>query len=198
MGVTVLDLRRDGPAFVAGLQIGDSIYQLGVQAVNTPADLAKALSMVSAEGTTPVRYYRAGIARSGMLYGVGRTANGKTKRLGIVTDPKLVGSFFKRGVAPKAQPAAAGDGLGVPVLRVDLGSPLATLVRAGDVLLSINGRALSKSEDVAAAVKATAAEALSSVAFRRQGVRRTGSARFGRRADGTVKRLGIVTRPEAL
>lgn len=200
MGVTVLDMRRGGPAYRAGLAIGDSITRVGVTNVYSGADLQRALRQVSAEGTTPVRVSRQGVTRTFMVSGAGIDANGKLARLGVVTEQRLVGKFFKgKGVAPAAAaPAKVGDGAGVPVLRVNNDSPLLGLLQAGDLLLSINGRALNKSEDVASALKQASFEARSSIAYRRQGVRRTCSANFGRTAGGKLRRLGVITRAEAL
>jgi S1-C subfamily serine protease len=131
--------------------------------------------------------------------GIGVKAGGGLARLGIVTDSRLIGKHFgARSVARPPVKVATRHGTGVPVLRVDAGAMRTAGLRAGDILTSVAGRPVSRSEDVAAGVKAARYGTASAVHFRRQGAAGSVMAKFGRRKSGELVRLGVVTRPESL
>lgn len=203
MSIRVLDLSVKGAAYVAGVRVGDRINSINGFNVETPADIAGALHGVRTAQETPVRFTRNGVDMTRFMR-VGRNNGGKLTRLGIVTDAALVGKHFGMNSVAAPQPKKAkkvvGAGTGVPVLRVKNGSVLTGVLRAGDILLSINGKALSRSEDVSAAVRGASTTYGSTVAFRRQGKRIERTAFFGKRPayQGGVTRLGVITRPEYL
>lgn len=190
MSVEVRDLDVQGPAYLAGVRVGDRVVAVNGHAITNASQIPAALRSRSTAGTTPVAVHRGG---QHLVFNmrVGRKTGGKLQRLGIVTDRALVGSHF--GARSAVRPTPAAPGTGVAVLKVNAG-PLRGKLQAGDIVTGINGRAVSRSEDMAAAVKAARFGRPSTVSYLRQGARRTATAKFGRRLSGELVRLGVITR----
>lgn len=190
MSVLVRDLDVQGPAYRAGVCVGDRVVAINGHAIDKASQMPAALRSRNASFSTPVAVRR-GTQHLVFNMLVGRKTNGKLQRLGIVTDAALVGSHF--GARSAVSPAAPAPGTGVALLRVNAG-PLKGKLQPGDIVTGINGRGVSKSEDMAAAVKAARFANASSVSYIRQGARRTATAKFGRRTNGDLVRLGVDTR----
>lgn len=60
-GLKVVELSPGGPAEQGGLQVGDHIFLIGTQAINSPTDLGRALGGKPAGSGLRIRFVRAGV-----------------------------------------------------------------------------------------------------------------------------------------
>lgn len=96
MSVRVFDVKLGSPAYEAGLQIGDRIYDIDGSEINEPADIADALRNLRPNDEVKVRVRRGNnrSRRALTVTGVGRAGQKKKlHRLGVATTPER---FYRR------------------------------------------------------------------------------------------------------
>jgi len=148
-GVEVRSLHPKSPFKAAGVVPGDVLLAVGGGGVDTPQELEFRLAVLGPGGETPLRWLRAGQtleARLALVLAPERperapvTLTGNTPLQGLTADTVNPAVITERGLPPSAE--------GVAVTSVE-GSARRIGLRPGDVILSINGRLLRDTTDLA-------------------------------------------------
>jgi serine protease Do len=194
-GALVADPQKDGPAFKAGIEAGDVIVSVEGAAVRDARDLAKKIAAIAPGTSIKLGVIRKGTEKSLTLtLGVLPAAHeARAERRDLRPDsdedargvPDRTPRRDRRGdrsdrdVPGAAEPrlglslAPAGSEPGVVVAEVDPVSPVADLIRAGDVIVDVGGRTVSSPADFRKALGDARAEGKRSVLVRVKSERRT-------------------------
>jgi hypothetical protein len=166
-GVQVVDVVPDGPAYDAGLVRGDVLIQANGAEVANLSDLRRVIVALSPGDPLSVIALRDGARRNASLVLAAPPPPGWTVPK-APTSPAPHANFSLRlasrdpevllGLGAEAIPPELRTHLGAPkdagvlVTRVDPHGPSAARIKAGDVLVKANDRALASSDDLARAV----------------------------------------------
>ncbi len=155
-GALVSELTPGGPAEQSGLKAQDTILQVNADNIADSRDLARKIADIAPETTVDVRVWRNN-----------KSENVKVK-LGTFPDSSAAIAKLEQGkpVEPVDQktevdllgltlgPAMPGPSDGVTIAEVDNASDAAQKgLRAGDVIVQVQGEPVSSAKDVAAQVK---------------------------------------------
>ena len=150
--VKVAELVEDGPAYEAGLRVGDVITHLGELPVDGKPMFDEHLAYKRPGQTLELQYLRDGKSNKASLLLIGKTENQALLMKGAVNS-KLLGADF--------QPLSAGDlqkfGLtsGIRLLNIQRGKTIAQMgLGEGFVVIKFNGKTYSEPEDLIAAMEA--------------------------------------------
>ena len=150
--VKVAELVEDGPAYEAGLRVGDVITHLGELPVDGKPMFDEHLAYKRPGQTLELQYLRDGKSIKASLLLIGKTENQALLMKGAVNS-KLLGADF--------QPLSAGDlqkfGLtsGIRLLNIQRGKTIAQMgLGEGFVVIKFNGKTYSEPEDLIAAMEA--------------------------------------------
>ena len=150
--VKVAELVEDGPAYKAGLRVGDVITHLGELPVDGKPMFDEHLAYKRPGQTLELQYLRDGKSIKASLLLIGKTENQALLMKGAVNS-KLLGADF--------QPLSAGDlqkfGLtnGIRLLNIQRGKTIAQMgLGEGFVVIKFNGKTYSEPEDLIAAMEA--------------------------------------------
>ncbi len=152
-GILVGSVAADSPAAKAGVVRGDIILEANGKAVNQPAELGTIMNALKAGDTLTLKVQHGDQTRD-LKVTLG-DQNGKAY-LGIAPAnvfEKLYDRFFGRG--SKGGGAAPAALKGALVVEVVAGGPAEKAgLKAGDQILSVNGKEISGSNDLTAAIQA--------------------------------------------
>lgn len=100
MSVKVFDVKVGSPAYRAGIDLGDRIYEIDGARVDEPSDIAEVLRTIHPDDEVTIRVRTPNWSRKTLkVSGVGRRGLKKrTQRLGVITDPNLAGRFYRRSM----------------------------------------------------------------------------------------------------
>jgi membrane-associated protease RseP (regulator of RpoE activity) len=183
-GLKVASLDEGSLASAAGVQAGDVLQRIGSRRVHDVDDVALALSAYEPGAEVEVTVVRPG---EGLV-----TLKGLLPAAKVEEQEKLPaadgvkGGFL--GVQMKSEPADGG--VGVAGVLPDSAAWFAGL-QEGDVLLSLDGKALASPEDLAGAVSGKEPGTFVELKFRREGAEQSAKVRLGRRSPlGMLGMLG--------
>jgi membrane-associated protease RseP (regulator of RpoE activity) len=183
-GLKVASVEDGTLASAAGVKAGDVLQRIGSQRVHEVDDVALALHGFEPGAQVEVTVVRPGeglVTLSGTL----PEAKPEEKQQLPATDG-VKGGFL--GVQMQTDPADGG--VGVAGVVPDSAAWFAGL-QEGDVLLSLDGKALASPEDLAGAVAGKEPGAFVELKFRREGAEQSAKVRLGRRApQGLLGQLG--------
>jgi serine protease Do len=154
-GAIVGKLTRNSPALKAGLQVGDLILEVNGEKVKASRDLARKIAALAPKSKTDLTIFRDGHEQNVQVK-LGRFPGSK-KISSMDSDDSESVELDELGLslAPAADFSRGGkNSEGVYVTDVDAKSVAADKgLRRGDIILDVNGRAVSSPEDVAEAIK---------------------------------------------
>jgi len=140
-GAVVLEVEKDSPAEIAGLETGDLVVEIDGKPISQAIDCLRMILKKEVGDTLNLKVIRKGTAKSlkVMLTAVPRPSGRQlaAKRLGLSVQTLT---------ASLAQMFRLGTNKGVLISNVGPDSPGASFLRKGDVILSINGRATDTTE----------------------------------------------------
>jgi len=149
-GMVISELHPQSPFAKAGFEVGDVITEVDGEVVNSPSEMVFRMSVAGLDGTSLVTRLR-GEDRETLVVEMFTAPNDPPARSVVMNDKSVLPGLTVGLINPVAivrlqLPLSA---TGVAVL--DPGPYAARAgVRAGDILLAINGEAVSASEDVPA------------------------------------------------
>ena len=149
-GIIVSGLHPKSPFLEAGLNVGDVILSVGGQQVNTPSEMIYRMSVVGLEAQADVIFNSGGTEQSTK---VALIAAPEVPSRDQMTLPR--GSFLPELTLARINPAVLSE-LNLPlevegVAVIDIGRFAArTGLRTGDVIVELNGIALTHPDEVAA------------------------------------------------
>jgi len=147
--VRVTRVWADGPAATAGVKPGDLLFEVQGARVKSRADLNARLASLEPGATVEARWFRDGVLQRGVLHS------------SDIPDD-TVETSLERIIGIQLQEAR--DSLLVTAARPD-GSWVANQLRAGDRVLSIDGRRVRRVEEVAEAIRRARAQHRATVLF---------------------------------
>ncbi len=154
-GAIVSEAQADGPALAAGIKSGDVITAIDGKQVASPRELAKLIGGIAPGKTIEVTLWRGGKSETvklelGTLPGADKQASNDQDKSQPV-EPSNSLADLGLTVAP------ADNGKGVVVTDVDPDSDAADRgIQAGDVIITVNAKAVTAAGDVASAMDAAA------------------------------------------
>lgn len=150
-GVLISDVRPDGPAAKAGLQVGDVILNVNGEKIETLRELPRVIAETEPGSDAEITVWRNG------------KADAIDVQIGLLPEPRKVAAVevedakeARVGLSLKSLDPKAAKDLGLPestsgviIVSVEPGSPAAeTGLRAGDILTKANGKAVETPSDV--------------------------------------------------
>lgn len=183
-GLKVAALDEGSLAAAAGVKAGDILQRIGSRRVHDVDDVALALSDYEPGAEVEVTVVRPG---EGLVTLKGNLPAAKVEEAEkLPATDGVKGGFL--GVQMQTEPADGG--VGVAGVLPDSSAWFAGL-QEGDVLLSLDGKALASPEDLAGAVSGKEPGTFVELKFRRDGAEQTAKVRLGRRAPlGLMGLLG--------
>jgi serine protease Do len=153
-GVVVTNVMSDGPASKAGLQAEDVIVAVNGRPISSESQLRIAIASV-----LPGRPVAMDIFRAGKRMAITATAGKRDERAiqaaaGVVSADNELGLSVVPMTDELAESAGLRKPVGVMVRSVNSSSPGAGFIRAGDVILRIDGVEIKGIEDFQQAIKA--------------------------------------------
>ncbi|GAA0308886.1 Do family serine endopeptidase [Rhodovulum strictum] len=153
-GVVLTQIHADSPFGKAGLKVGDVVLELGGAPVNTPQEMLFRLSAEGVGGKIALRYLRKGREAEARVVLIAPPETPPRAPVTIAGRSVLAGlSVVNLNPAVAQETGLPGDATGV--LVTDPGEVGARVgLRAGDILLQMNDRAIQTTRDVAEAARA--------------------------------------------
>ncbi|WP_122071961.1 trypsin-like peptidase domain-containing protein [Pseudophaeobacter sp. EL27] len=153
-GMVISELHPQSPFAKAGFEVGDVITEVDGEVVNSPSEMVFRMSVAGLDGTSQVTRLR-GEERETLVVEMFTAPNDPPARSVVMNDksvlPGLTVGLINPVVIVRLQLSLSATGVAV----LDPGPYAARAgVRAGDILLAINGEAVSASEDVPALLEA--------------------------------------------
>ncbi len=156
-GALVNSVQAGSPAERAGIRAGDVVVAFEGREIGDPRDLARVVAdagpgrkaevTIVRDGRTQVVEVELGTMPASETVAEASEAAPAKARLGVAVRPLTPEDRDQLGLAPEVS--------GVLVVSVEDGSPAAEKgIRAGDVVVSVDGREVSSAEDVRSAVEA--------------------------------------------
>ncbi|MGD9915706.1 MAG: Do family serine endopeptidase [Rhizobiaceae bacterium] len=148
-GALVSGLQDDSPALKAGIKAGDVITGVDGKEVSSPKELARLIGGIQPGKSVKVGVWRDGKAETVMV-DLG-TLPGSDKKAAAVEQPAPADANLLEDLGLTV--TRADDGKGVVVTDVDPESAAAERgIQAGDVITSVNSKAVASPDEVSAAV----------------------------------------------
>ncbi|MEP4037702.1 trypsin-like peptidase domain-containing protein [Pseudophaeobacter sp.] len=149
-GMVISELHPQSPFAKAGFEVGDVITEVDGEVVNSPSEMVFRMSVAGLDGTSMVTRLR-GEDRETLVVEMFTAPNDPPARSVVMNDksvlPGLTVGLINPVVIVRLQLSLSATGVAV----LDPGPYAARAgVRAGDILLAINGEVVSASEDVPA------------------------------------------------
>lgn len=154
-GVLLGSVVQDGPAAQAGLKAGDIVTEFNGKPTPNTHELLLAVASTPPGEKAPVKFIRDGRQRSLNVAVAERPSEGEQQVLPTREAPQK-SSVLGLEVAPVTQELAqrfkATAGKGVVVQRVSANSPLARVLRPGDIIEQVGSQSISSEAELKAAL----------------------------------------------
>ncbi|MFD0915848.1 Do family serine endopeptidase [Pseudahrensia aquimaris] len=149
-GAIVSETQPNSPALTAGLKAGDVIVKVGDTDIEGPRELAKTIANLEPNETVDVAIYRDGDSRTVSV------------KLGELPEPERQAALSPSQAPDADRSTVDMDELGLAIVTTDEGVMVADVfengsaaekgMRAGDKIVSVNGRSVETVDDVGQAV----------------------------------------------